>query len=94
MVCSFSTQLLLLPHDYLAFSYILFLAQNTNDADTHIPILVDDTVEHKDVLVHQSTIHHDAIKIFMDPNILNCSLDVVVINANGNPEPGIGKGVI
>ncbi|XP_046858299.1 uncharacterized protein LOC124451719 [Xenia sp. Carnegie-2017] len=35
-------------------------AQNTNDADTHIPILVDDTVKHKDVLVHRATIRHDA----------------------------------
>jgi hypothetical protein len=55
---------------------------------------VNDTVEHKEVLVHRSTIRHDVIKIFMDPNIINCSLDVVVINANGNPEPGKGKGVI
>jgi hypothetical protein len=30
----------------------------------------------------------------MDSNIINCSLDVVVINANGNPEPGKGKRVI
>ncbi|CAB4011261.1 Hypothetical predicted protein [Paramuricea clavata] len=48
----------------------------------------------KIVTVHRCTICKDLINLFTDPNILNCNLDVVVIDPCGVPELGKGKGVI
>ena len=44
--------------------------------------------------VHPFTIRKDLTEIFSDPGILNCCLDVVVIDARGEPEKGKGKGVV
>lgn len=48
----------------------------------------------KSVTVHRCTIRKDLMEVFSDPNIINCYLDVVVIDARGQPEIGEGKGVI
>lgn len=46
------------------------------------------------VTVHRSNVRKDVIKIFSDPSILSSSLDVVVIDARGEPEAGRGRGVL
>ena len=46
------------------------------------------------VTVYQSTIRKDLTEIFSDPSILNSCLDVIVIDAHGEPEKGKGKGVV
>ena len=46
------------------------------------------------VTVHRCTIRKDLINVFSDANIMNCTLDVVMIDARGEPESGKGKGVV
>ena len=48
----------------------------------------------KTVTVHRSTIRKDLTEIFTDASVLNSYLDVVVIDARGEPEKGKGKGVV
>ena len=48
----------------------------------------------KTVTAHRSTNRRDLTEIFTDPSILNCYLDVVVIDACGEPEKGKGRGVV
>lgn len=73
-------------------STLLFLF--VDDAEDLIPMLYDDDAPKKCVTVHRSTMRKDLIEIFSDPNISNCLLDVNVIDANGHPEDGRGKGVL
>ena len=46
------------------------------------------------VSVHRCTTRKDLIQVFSHPNIVNCKLDMVVIDPQGEPELGKGKGVI
>ena len=46
------------------------------------------------VTVHPSTIRKDLTEIFSDPGILISCLDVIVIDARGEPEKVKGKGVV
>ena len=71
---------------------LLFLF--VDDAEDLIPMLCDEDAPKKCVTVHRSTMRKDLIKIFSDPNVSNCLLDVNVIDSNGDPEEGRGKGVL
>ena len=46
------------------------------------------------VTVHRCTVRKDLIDVFSDANIMNSSLDVVMIDARGEPELGKGKGAV
>ena len=48
----------------------------------------------KTVTVHRYTIRKDLTEIFTDASVLNSYLDVVVIDARGEPEKGKGKGIV
>lgn len=56
--------------------------------------MLDYYADEKSVTVHRCTVRKDIIEIFSDKNILNFSLDVVVIDARGQPEEGKGRGVM
>ncbi|XP_028417887.1 uncharacterized protein LOC114542566 [Dendronephthya gigantea] len=64
-----------------------------DEADLHLITMYTPMLP-KTVTVHRSTIRKDLTEIFTDPSILNSYLDVVVIDARGEPEKGKGKGVI
>lgn len=53
---------------------------------THLPV--------KNVLVHRVMIKSDMIRVFKDPDILSCNVDVKFIGDNGAEEAGSGVGVL
>ena len=46
------------------------------------------------VSIHRCTVRKDLIELFSNANIVNCNLDMVVIDSRGEPELGKGKGVV
>ncbi|XP_068719442.1 uncharacterized protein [Montipora capricornis] len=82
------------PTIQLQEAQIVEPTNNQDDAEDLIPMLYDDDAPKKCVTVHRSTMRKDLIEIFSDPSISNYLLDVNVIDANGHPEDGRGKGVL
>ncbi|KAJ7348201.1 hypothetical protein OS493_039557 [Desmophyllum pertusum] len=73
----------------------VFEPTNNQDDDADlIPMLYDEDAPKKCITVHRSTMRKDLIEIFSDPNISNFLLDVIVIDSNGHPEEGRGRGVL
>ena len=46
------------------------------------------------MVIHRSSIRKDIISIFSDPAIVDCLLEVQVLDEQGRPEKGEGKGVM
>ena len=59
------------------------------DSDT-----TDEVVLFKKIKIHGSRLHHELVGVFQDPDILNFSINVTVIDQRGNEEEGMGGGVM
>ena len=44
----------------------------------------------KKIKIHYSRLHHELVEVFQDPDILNFSINVTVIDQRGNEEEVIG----
>ena len=77
------------------FTFCILLVVVTHTHPNENLDLPDETVaELKQVVLYLSFIHQDVINLFKDPSILDCMLNITVINANGQPEKGDGEGVL
>lgn len=56
--------------------------------------IVPDPVPLRELTVHRSCIKQDLINHFKDPHIMKCELIFNVINERGEPEKGVGVGVL
>ena len=50
--------------------------------------LDDDSLEHRNTVVHSNLMQNEVVAIFQGPGILNCFLHVTMIGNDGQPEKG------
>jgi hypothetical protein len=48
----------------------------------------------RQITVHRCNIRKDLIEIFADSTIIDCFIDITVIDPRGKPEAGKGRGVV
>ena len=59
-----------------------------------IPEISPNTFAVEHIKIRRSTLKKDLIKVFEDENILNCVLEITVVDHRGREEEGKGSGVL